>query len=197
MRGGSGFPLCCCCCSSSSSSSFSTPLSSRSATAAILLHVELSPQHLLHHPRQLTNNKLFEESHCQRQWSLVSTSSSNSFSSKGLRVSLLSNSPPFQQQQSKHNSRIGCLLRSNNKNHTQSSTVRRNMTKILGLQNRRTCSSCTSTDQGLSIPEKEEDDIEDKDKEVSSMSCLLFCNADDDVHIMHLSVDKRISSQSG
>jgi hypothetical protein len=71
------------------------------------------------------------------------------------------------------------------------------MTKILGLQNRRTCSSCTSTDQGLSIPEKEEDDIEDKDKEVSSMSCLLFCNADDDVHIMHLSVDKRISSQSG
>jgi hypothetical protein len=174
MRGGSGFPLCCCCCCSSSSSSFSTPLSSRPATAAILLHVELSPQHLLHHPRQLTNNKLFEESHCQRQWSFVSTSSSNSFSSKGLRVSLLSNSPPFQQQQSKHNSRISCLLRSNNKNHTQSSTVQRNMTKILGLQNRRTCSSCTSTDQGLSIPEKEEDDIEDKDKEVSSMSCLLF-----------------------
>ncbi|CAK9229261.1 unnamed protein product [Sphagnum troendelagicum] len=169
MRGGSGFPLCCCCCCSSSSS-FSTPLSSRPATAAILLHVELSPQHLLHHPRQLTNNKLFEESHCQRQWSFVSTSSSNSFSSKGLRVSLLSNSPPFQQQQSKHNSRIGCLLRSNNKNHTQSSTVRRNMTKILGLQNRRTCSSCTSTDQGLSIPEKEEDDIEDKDKEMDDSS---------------------------
>jgi len=172
MRGGSGFPLCCCCCCSSSS--FSRPVSSRPATAAILLHVELSPQHLLHHPRQLTNNKLFEESHCQQQWSFVSTSSSNSFSSKSLCLSLLSSSPPFQQQQSKHNSRISCLLRSNNNNHTQSSTGWRNMTKILGLQYRRTCSSCTSTDQGLSIPDKEEDDIEDKDKEVSSMSCCSF-----------------------